>query len=463
MRTFKQGNGLRTISRLAMLGALALPLSGCDTDEILRVDDPEVATPGSLEDPAALPLLVNGVIGDFQIAYSGSGGDAYLSMVSLLSDEFIDSETFPTRIAIDSRNFQPNAQGNTSDGSFERLQRARRAAKDAAVSVAKVAGADDPRIALLKGLEGYTYVALVEAFCSPIPFSNVVEGERQTGAPISRDAALDTAIAKFDAALAVNPSSNLAMVGKGRALLNKGEYAAAAAAVASVPTEYVYLIEHSANSDRQYNPLYGLQSNGRYSMSDNEGINGLLYRASADPRLPWIHDGDGFDGATPLYIDLRYPTRDSDVPLGGGIEARLIEAEAALQAGDYPTWLSKLNELRADVGTLMAARFEGYDGFVPGPNNPTTTLAPLTDPGTQQARVDLMFKERAFWLYTTGHRLGDMRRLIRQYGRTEDEVFPTGEYHKSGLDYGNDVAFPIPFDEQNNTDYDFSTCDTEVA
>ncbi len=463
MTKFSPERGLRPLSRFALLGALALQFTACDTDSILEVTDPEVATPESLEDPDALPLLVAGVIGDFQVAYSGSGGDAYLSMVSLITDEFIDSETFPTRIAIDSRNFQPNAQGNTSDGTFSRLQRARRAAKDAAVSVAKVAGADDPRIATIKALEGYTYVSLVEAFCAPIPFSNVVEGQRETGPALSREAALDTAIAKFDAALAVDANSHLAMIGKGRALLNKGEFAAAAAGVANVPTDYVRLIEHSANSGRQNNPIYALQSNGRYSMSNNEGINGLLYRASADPRLPWIQDGLGFDDTTPLYIDLRYPSRDSDVPLGGGIEARLIEAEAALQRGDYSTWISKLNELRADVSGLMAARFEGYDSFVPGPNNPTTELPPLTDPGSEAARVDLMFQERAFWLYTTGHRLGDLRRLIRQYNRTEDEVFPTGPYHKSGLEYGNDVAFPIPFDEQNNTNYDFSTCNTEAA
>jgi len=44
-------------------------------------------------------------------------------------------------------------------------------------------------------------------------------------------------------------------------------------------------------------------------------------------------------------------------------------------------------------------------------------LAALTDPGTAEARVDLLFRERAFWFFLTGHRQGDLRRLIRQYGR----------------------------------------------
>ena len=37
------------------------------------------------------------------------------------------------------------------------------------------------------------------------------------------------------------------------------------------------------------------------------------------------------------------------------------------------------------------------------------------DPGTAASRVDMLFRERAFWMYFTAHRLGDMRRLVRQY------------------------------------------------
>ncbi len=61
----------------------------------------------------------------------------------------------------------------------------------------------------------------------------------------------------------------------------------------------------------------------------------------------------------------------------------------------------------------------------------------LTDPGTDPARVDLIFRERAFWLFSTGHRVGDMRRLIKFYNRPAESVFPTGAWHKGGqLRYG---------------------------
>ena len=115
------------------------------------------------------------------------------------------------------------------------------------------------------------------------------------------------------------------------------------------------------------------------------------------------------------------------VPIVTGIEARLIEAEAALKAGNSGGMLSALNALRSTQ---------------PG-------LGPLADPGNQVGREHLLFRERAFWLYSTGRRLGDLRRLIRQYSRGPETVFPTGVYYKGGV-YGPDVNIPISFEERNN-------------
>jgi hypothetical protein len=70
--------------------------------------------------------------------------------------------------------------------------------------------------------------------------------------------------------------------------------------------------------------------------------------------------------------------------------------------------------------------------------------------------------ERAMWLWGTGHRLGDLRRMIHYYGRTESEVFPSGAYHKGGS-HGSDVVFPVDFDEGNNTLYDLASCDVSSA
>ena len=67
------------------------------------------------------------------------------------------------------------------------------------------------------------------------------------------------------------------------------------------------------------------------------------------------------------------------------------------------------------------------------------------------------FTERAFWLYLTGHRLGDLRRMVRDYGFTQDQVFPTGQ-NIIGSSYGSDVNFPIPFQEQNNPQFANGSC-----
>ncbi len=444
----------------------ALPFSACDTDDLLEVEDPTFASPGSLQTKAGLPTLVAGALGDFQIAYSGSGGDAFLSVASLITDELHSSDTFTTRTATDQRDQFPAVQGNTSDAAYNRLQYARRSAQETAAAVERLAdaGKADPNYATLKALEAYAIVALAEGFCGAVPLSQAAGGTPgELGTPLSTSELFQAAVTVFDEALVGNANSNLAKVGKARALLNDGKFAEAAAAVAAVPTSFVHFVEHSANSGRQNNPIFSLQANGRYSMSNLEGTTGLPYRSAQDPRLPWVQDPrGGFDNSIALYIDLRYPSFASDVVLADGIEARLIEAEAALRAGDVSTWLTRLNDLRANVRALMTARYEAYTANVPSANVPNTTLAPLTDPGDPAMRIDLMFRERAFWLFDTGHRLGDLRRLIRQYNRTEDQVFPTGAYHKGSV-YGDDVNFVIPFNETQNPNYTVDLCVTTQA
>jgi len=120
----------------------------------------------------------------------------------------------------------------------------------------------------------------------------------------------------------------------------------------------------------------------------------------------------------------------------------MIEAEAQIKAG----------QAAAAIATLNAAR------------TTVAGLTPLTDPGTDAARVDLVMRERAFWMFSTGHRAGDLRRLVRQYGRSATTVFPTGGWHKGG-NYGVDVTVPVPQAETNNPNLPATatTCIDRVA
>ena len=79
-----------------------------------------------------------------------------------------------------------------------------------------------------------------------------------------------------------------------------------------------------------------------------------------------------------------------------------------------------------------------------------------TTPTTKDAATTLYFREKAFWTFGRGQRLNDLRRLIRQYGRTEDNVFPTGKFSFGGVEtgvYGHDVNFPIPDAELPNSEF----------
>ncbi|MES3014396.1 MAG: RagB/SusD family nutrient uptake outer membrane protein, partial [Pseudomonadota bacterium] len=97
------------------------------------------------------------------------------------------------------------------------------------------------------------------------------------------------------------------------------------------------------------------------------------------------------DLSTPYYVQRLWPARESSVAIVSGQEARLIEAEAQLRAGNTAASLTTLNALRAT--------FAG--------------MTPLTDAGTEASRVDQLFRERAFTLFGRGTRTGDMRRLKR--------------------------------------------------
>jgi hypothetical protein len=109
-----------------------------------------------------------------------------------------------------------------------------------------------------------------------------------------------------------------------------------------------------------------------------------------------------------------------------------------------------LNALRSNAALLTLR------GYAAG------SLPPLTLQPTAAAQVDQLFKERAYWLFLTSHRLGDMRRLIRQYGRGSETIFPTGAYFKGGT-FGTDVNSPVPQREQNNPNYTAGSCKQNEA
>lgn len=430
-----------TIYRKAVgLVALVGGVAACSPDRLLDVRDVDVLDPSTLNTKEALPTLLAGSLSAFQIAYSGGGDlangghEGMVTLSALLADELIHAETFPDRQAVDVRNISP---GNGSvKGVFFDLAQAR-AFADLASSRYNTFDAGSEGHSEVLSLAGFSYLLFAEQYCSGVPFSTLTSDGVQYGMPQTRDEMLATALAKFDSALTFatdqgnDDLANLARVGRGRVLLNQGQFAQAGMAVASVPASFRYQVEGSTNSARQNNGIWNYTVNFfGFSVPDQEGGNGLPFQSATDPRVPSDDTGEvGFDGETPYVLQLKYTGMESSTDLASGIEARLIAAEAALQASNTTTFMQAINDLRQGAG-----------------------LSTLGTPGTAVAREDLLFRERAFWLYLTGHRLGDLRRLIRQYGRAQDAVFPTGSYHKGG-EYGSDVNFPVSSDERNNPNF----------
>lgn len=437
-----------------VVAALAFPGMACEG--ILTVREREFLTPAGV-DP---DLLYAGTIRDFQEAYSGTqtitGGIhliGFVTLDALLTDQMHTDLIEGRQLATDQRAQFPTDEHNWSDHLYTAFHQARRAAIRTIRAMEEAGPNGDARIPEMRMLQAYSVLGLGEGFCSGIPFSEVDErGALIEGPPLSTTQVFERALGLFDEAIG---AGHAAAIGKARTLVNLGRVSEAATAVSRVPTSFVRNIEHSGHSAGQRNPFF---NQGMLSLSNLEGTNGLPYRDSQDPRIPWVEKpADGV--RPPFYVFLSYGSAAAPVRLADGIEARLIEAEADLpiNGGSGTRWLNMLNALRADVGNLMAARVPGYSSLVSGPNNPSTTLPDLVDPGNDAARVDMLFSERAFWLFLTGHRIGDLRRLMRDYGRDSESIWPTGSHHMGG-EYGRDVVLALPSAEQNNSLYSSDMC-----
>jgi hypothetical protein len=414
--------------------AATLSVAGCG---LLDTNQPNIVDPGTLDSPEGAQTRRIGAITDFAFAQDGDGTlfeDGHILLSGLMSDEFVLSTTPPTEQEIDQRRVFSN-NGTLAD-LWLNLHRARVAAEGAADALEEFSldPAAEPGIAEMHSLAGFTYLFFGESFCSGVPYSRLDGDTVAFGQPTTTAETFDLARARFELALA-HPGlaeddgsvTNLAAIGLGRALLDQGDFAGAAAAVGGVPTDFQYVTEHAESPLRLQNAIWSYSEGWLWSVSDEEGGVGVPYRTAEDPRVPFRdEESAGLDGTTDQFTLTKYSDASASVVVADGIEARLIEAEALLQTGDFGGMTDLLNDLRD---------LQGLDA--------------LDEPGNEDEAVDLLFSERAFWLFATGHRLGDMRRLIRQYGRTADEVFPTGEYIKGG-DYGPDVNLPIPEEEVIN-------------
>ena len=389
------------------LGPMLLLLVGACG--LLDTESPNTVEPGELDSPAGAEARRVGAIADFTFAKDGDGDlnlgrtDGQILLSGLMTDEFVLSTTPPTEQEVDQRRVFEN--NSTLFDMYWYLHRARAAAENAAVALRQFSldpddderdrrGVEPGRI-LLRLLRGGL---LLRGAVQPPDGDTIAFGEPQTTTEI-----FNSAVERSTRRWPSRGSSTEEDQGTGNHLprgRRKGarppqsrKFHRGGRRGGGGP-DGLRLLQR-ARRRAAPDPERDLQLLHRLSLvavgSGRRG--GLPFRTAEDPRVPFEDPEDvGLDGSTDQFILLKYDQPSTNVPVADGIEARLIEAEAALQAQD----LGGMNTILNDLRTLQG-------------------LDPLAAPGSFDEGVDQLFSERAFWLFATGHRLGDLRRLIRQY------------------------------------------------
>jgi len=454
---------LTSCATAASLVALIATLA-CSPSGLVDVQSPStVVDPSQVQTTTGAIRLRNNALGVFMGAFGQNARTSVVAMSGTVTDELQDPGYQGT--SGDDRHLLTlnNNQSQRLQGfGYDQIQSARVQVRQA-LQALQVYAANSPQAPVawqgeMYALQGYTIVWLAELYCSGIPLSASYLNGTQVPARGSTTAEMfAAAIALFDSAMVVGVDSaqfvNLARVGKARALLDLGQFAAADSAVQNVPTEFVYLV---GSSDDGFAQSFNMPSQdepyGLFMVRDREGGNGLVW--STDPRTavvslpelsgsmlwPAKYNLDPATGAP----DPTTPRTSVPLRLADGLEARLIQAEAALARND-DSWLTTLNMLRSTCVTTAAC--------APRAGLAADALPPITDPGAA-TRLDTLMKERAMWLYLTGHREGDLRRMAHVYGRDPNTLWPTGtivlptypNYYptpgpNNGLPYGPDVVY----------------------
>lgn len=296
-------------------------------------------------------------------------------------------------------------------------------------------------------LEAYTILFLAENACSGIPLTTVpFDGAINYTPGYATGDLFLTAVSMFDSALMIEHDSfhfkTLAKTGKGRAYIGLGSFNEALEAVADIDDSWPsYAISYS----EQFTPGTDIIKSQFWTYVPSGGSGGALPQvvyveehSTTSIGMSWIaREGAVQDPRVPVSVTSHIPLRFSQrkfvggaqiIPLASWIDVKLIEAEALLNNEGFGGlgYLVPLNAARRSIG-----------------------LSDTTDPGNADARVDLIFRERAYWNYLHGTRLGDLRRLVGVYGRMPITVFPVGDYGRYTQIpfYGDHFVFSPPIGE----------------
>src|SRR3954466_5712929 len=217
-------------SRLG-LGVLPTAAGACNTDKLVNIENPDVIPQPVVADPNNINEFRNGVVFEFARALTGPAANnatpGIIGLSAVMTDEMWYASTFTTMRQIDQR----IVDVNNSDllRGYQYLHRARNLAEQAVLQYGNTPQKNTADHALMSNLAGFTYVYFAENFCSGVPFSVTdINNVMSFGPALTTAQTLDSAIKRFEGALALAPAGtagasqrNLAHLGKARALLDK--------------------------------------------------------------------------------------------------------------------------------------------------------------------------------------------------------------------------------------------------
>jgi hypothetical protein len=460
------------VATATMLVALA-GATACDIkNELLQPQNPGVVDQTAVGSPSSAAALKIGAMGALKRVVSdpsvaGFAGSSMWEASALMSDEYMNSDFQNSQNDVDARAISPDNQVSN----YVRTTQARGYIRDAITAENTYEPTKTADIAELWMALGFIEETLAENLCNGIPLgfskAGVVDYSAPDFKPKTDAEVFNIALTHYDSALTLLGSAtstdavavrNATLIAKARTLVDLGRFADAAALVptSAIPTsyQYVFITQGSSNSDDlgfwTLNNSIARMSVGdsvvNYGGKQYTTLNAIPFASMNDPRVPVVSGlslklpaEDG--GQTPLFVQQIYKGRDDPIAMVAGVDARLIEAEAKLNLktpqgiADMMTILNALRAAPPKLGNFQPA-----------------TMAALPTPATQDAAVNLFFREKALWQYSRGQRLSDLRRLVRQYGRAQNTVYPSGQQYK-GVPYGSDTAMPVPDAERVNPQF----------
>lgn len=415
----------RWIVALALAG-----LAGCG--RLLEVENPgQIDAEGIDQNPAALPLRLAGAIGDFECAFG-----SYVVVSGLIGEELADATQTAARFPYDQRTLTQNdalyaTAGCTGLGVYTPLNTARAmldaVARDLEAAPDAVVANRQRLLAQAYAYAAYSLVLLGEGFCTATISTLNRDGSITYGREMSRQEIWQEALARFDKALAAAQAANdatlvaMIRVGRARTYLNLGRYAEAQQEAEQVPPGFVYVATASGASASRQNRVWAQNSATSTLTSVGEP-----YRNLNDPRVPVepLLDNQGrvrrSATGVELWIQRKYPTDATPIPLATGDEAQLIVAEVEARQGN------------------LARAQQILNGFRARGNQPPTTFA------SRDAALAEVIEQRRRELFLESHHLGDLIRFNLPFRPPVGAPFPGG-----GV-YGNQRCMPLPAVERRN-------------